>query len=231
MFYKEWAPIYKEIVNDFGFSIKMDKLASSILDELLQEKTLSSKKELKELIFNKEVFVFGAGPSLEYSIEIHKKKLAGKLKIAADGATTALLEKNIQPELIVTDLDGKVSDQIKSNSRKSILVVHGHGDNIDKIKRYIPEFKGKIIGSTQTDPKKYKNVYNFGGFTDGDRAVFLADHFKAKKIYLIVFDFNGEIGKYSFAEEKDKNLKLKKLKWCKYLIELMMKSKKNIYFL
>jgi len=230
MFYKDWEPIYKKIVDDFGFSIKKDKLAADILEELLQRNKKFSIEELNILIHNKEVIVFGAGPSLENSIEINKKEFSDKINIAADGATTALLEKNILPDIIVTDLDGKVSDQIIANSKNSIVVVHAHGDNIDKIKRYVPEFKWKIIGSTQTNPKAYKNVYNFGGFTDGDRAVFLASHFNAKKIHLIGFDFDGEIGKYSFSKDKDNNLKLKKLKWCKYLVDLLMKNKNNIFY-
>jgi uncharacterized Rossmann fold enzyme len=47
-------------------------------------------------------------------------------------------------------------------------------------------------------------------------------------INLIGFDFNGEIGKYSFPRGKDKNLKLQKLKWCRNLIDLLKKDKQNI---
>ena len=136
------------------------------------------------------------------------------LKIAANGATSALLKNNVLPEIIVTDLDGKVSDQLLANSRGSITIIHAHGDNIDNIKKFVLEFKGYIVGTTQIDPKPYENIHNFGGFTDGDRAVYLADYFHAKKIYLLGFDFGGEVGKYSFSANKDK--KLKKLKWCKY---------------
>lgn len=229
MFYKEWKPIYKKIVDDFSFSIKKDKLAAEILEKLLKRKKTISIKQLNKLICNKEVVVFGAGPSLENSIKTFKKNFVDKIKISCDGATTALVEQNIKPELIVTDLDGKISDQIKANSKESIIVIHAHEDNINKIKKYVPKFRGNVIATTQTDPNLYKNVYNFGGFTDGDRAVFLADHFNAKKIYLIGFDFNGKIGKYSFSEKKDLNLKLKKLKWCKYLIEYLMKNKNNIF--
>jgi len=38
MFYKQWAPIYKKIVDDFGFSIKKDKLSADILEKLLKRK-------------------------------------------------------------------------------------------------------------------------------------------------------------------------------------------------
>jgi len=231
MFYHSWEPIYKKIVEDFGFSVENDKLATKILDELLQRDKQFSIKKLEELIANKEVVAFGAGPSLENFLKNNKKKIVNKIKIAADGATTALLEHDVKPEIIVTDLDGNVSDQIKANSSGSVVIIHAHGDNIDKLRRYVPKFNGVVIGSTQVDSKPYRNVNNFGGFTDGDRAVFLADHFNAKKIYLVGFDFEGVIGKYSFSESKDKSLKLKKLKWCKYLIELLMKNRKNICYL
>ena len=228
MFYKDWETIYKKISEDLIFSIEQDKKAADIFNKLLQNRKLFSINELKNLISGKEVFVFGAGPSLETSIILNKKKFCNHLKIASDGATSALMENNILPDLIVTDLDGKVSDQKKANSKGCITIIHAHGDNIENIKKYVPKFKGKILGTTQTDPKPYSNLQNFGGFTDGDRAIFLSRHFKAKKIFLIGFDFNKGIGKYSFPKKKNKNLKLKKLRWCKYLIELLKKEKQNI---
>jgi Uncharacterized Rossmann fold enzyme len=41
------------------------------------------------------------------------------------------------------------------------------------------------IGTTQTNP--FNKVQNFGGFTDGDRGVFLASYFKAKKLFYLVW--------------------------------------------
>ncbi len=222
MEYKKWEPKYREILKDFNFSIKNDERSAQILDSLLQKKQDTSL--LEKLIYGKNVVVFGAGSSLEKSITKHKEKINGTVKIAADGATTALLENNIFPDVIITDLDGRIPDQIKANSNGAVVIIHAHGDNIDKIKKYVPKFKGIILGTTQTDPEPYDKIYNFGGFTDGDRAVFLADHFQAQKINLIGFDFNGEIGKYSFSENRDRNLKLKKLKWCKHLIEMLNKN-------
>ena len=49
-----------------------------------------------------------------------------------------------------------------------------------------------VIGTTQIEP--ISDVYNFGGFTDGDRAVFLAEHFGAKEIELVGFDFEAAEG-------------------------------------
>jgi len=225
MDYKDWKSNYEKIVSDFNYSVKTDEKAANTLDKLLQEeKNLFPINTLKDLINNREIIIFGAGPSLEKSILKNKKKLTDKLKIAADGTTTALLKNKIRPDIIVTDLDGKISDQLKANSEGSIVIIHAHGDNINKIKKYVPEFKEKILGTTQINPEHYNLLHNFGGFTDGDRAVYLADHFHAKKIYLVGFDFNGNIGKYSFTKNKDKKLKLKKLKWCEYLIDVLNKQ-------
>ena len=40
------------------------------------------------------------------------------------------------------------------------------------------------------------NVYNFGGFTDGDRSVFLAEELGASQIILVGMDLGNKIGKY-----------------------------------
>ena len=228
MIYKNWKPIYKEILKDFNFQEEKDILAADILNKLLHKKENCTLGKLEELIFGKEIAVFGAGHSLKKSIFSYKKEYENKLKIAADGATSALIENDILPDIIVTDLDGKLLDQLKANLEGSILVIHAHGDNIEKIKEYVPKFRGNVLGTTQTDPRPYENLHNFGGFTDGDRASFLANNFNAKKITLFGFDFDGKIGKYSFLDNKDKNIKLKKLKWCEFLIDEIKNSGQNI---
>jgi len=228
MFYKDWNLIYNKILKNLKLNREKDKLAADILNKLLINKKRVSLEKIKKIIENKEVIVFGAGPSLESSITKNKDRFFNKIKISADGATSALLKKNILPDIIITDLDGNIKDQMKSNQNGSIVVIHAHGDNIEKLTSHIIDFKGEIIGSTQINPEPFENLYNFGGFTDGDRAIFFADFFNAKKIYITGFDFDGSIGKYSFSKKKDKEMKLKKLKWCKYLLDILKKEKKNI---
>jgi uncharacterized Rossmann fold enzyme len=87
-----------------------------------------------------------------------------------------------------------------SEKRGAIMVVHAHGDNIDMIKKMVPKFR-KVVGTTQVMP--LANVHNFGGFTDGDRAVFLAEEFGAKKVVLVGMDLGDSIGKYSKEHVKD----------------------------
>lgn len=224
MFYKDWKPFYQNIVNDLKLNFEKDKDAALLLDFLLKNKKIISIKKLENLIKNKEIIIFGAGPSLEKSILKHKKSLKNKVTICADGATSALLKYKIKPDIIVTDLDGKISDILNSNNKGSIVIIHAHGDNIEKIKKHVKNFKGLILGTTQIDPANFKKLYNFGGFTDGDRAIFLAIHFKAKKIFLTGYNLNGKIGEYSFPNKKDRIMKLKKLKWCKFFINILSKN-------
>ena len=228
MIYKNWKPIYYEILKDFNFNRLEDEKTAELLNKLLDDKQLISKDEIKNFIENNEIIVFGAGPSLENMIIKHKNKIKKCVKIASDGTTTALLKYRIIPDIIVTDFDGLIKDQIYASKKGSIIILHAHGDNYDNIKKYISNFEKNIIGTTQSNPAPYKNLKNYGGFTDGDRAIFLADHFNAKKITLIGFDFNGEIGEYSFPKNKDKNKKLKKLYWCKKLIEMLNSNKNKI---
>jgi len=100
-----------------------------------------------------------------------------------------------------------------------VMVVHAHGDNIPVVKKLLPKFKNPVI-TTQVEP--LKNCHNFFGFTDGDRAWFLAKHFNARKIELVGFDFGETVGKYSdpgnpIDHEADE-MKRKKLEIAKRLM-------------
>ena len=213
--FNEWEFIYNNILKDFGFNKKDDEKSAFILSELVKNKSnIIETIGIQKLIKNKEVYIFGGAVSSKILNDFNG------ILISADGATTALLKNKIIPEIIVTDLDGIIKDILYANEKKSIAIIHAHGDNIDKVKKYLPKFKGKILCTTQSRP--IENVYNFGGFTDGDRAVYLADFFHAKKINLIGFDYN-KIGKFSFSENRE--LKLKKLKWAEKLIERIDKNK------
>ena len=169
-----WESKYRDILKDFGYSQNEDKQSAKLLNSLLQKKTPSI--EIRDLIKDKPVFVIGAGPSLPSCISILKKhkKIT---KIVADGATKAIIENGLRPDIVVTDLDGDIKSLKKAGRTNTIMVVHAHGDNSERI-NLVKYFKN-CIGTTQTKP--IGKVNNFGGFTDGDRCVFLADNFKAKK--------------------------------------------------
>ena len=215
-----WEQKYDKILREFDYDKKSDIESAKKLNVILKK---SSTKKLKALINKKTVFVIGAGPSLLSSIPYLKKYRA--TKIAADGATQALIENMIVPEIVVTDLDGD-KDSLRKAARKCIVVAHAHGDNQDKL-HLVSEFRN-CFGTAES--KQFGRIHNFGGFTDGDRSVFLANHFGAKKIILFGMDFGPKIGKYSKAKVVDRKTKLKKLKRGKKLLEwLATKTKSELY--
>ncbi|MFQ5815326.1 MAG: 6-hydroxymethylpterin diphosphokinase MptE-like protein [Candidatus Hydrothermarchaeaceae archaeon] len=211
MRYEEWEGFYREILSDFNFSEERDEAAARLLNSII--KPLDTNL-LEENLKGKRVNVYGASPALELI-----KEFATGTNIAANGATSYLLNMGVVPDIVVTDLDGRIEDLMRAMDGGSILVVHAHGDNIDAIRKHVGRL-GKIIGTTQTRP--FGRLHNFGGFTDGDRAIFLAHHFGAREIHLYGMDFHGEIGRYSFSE--DSETKRKKLLWAEKLINHLIKK-------
>ncbi len=205
MNFADWEPIYQEILKDFDFDRGKDERSARILSELLGKCSLSTQK-LHELLHQKSIIVCGNAPSLKE--ELDNVDISNHMIIAADGATSVLLERAILPDIVVTDLDGNMDDIISADRLGSVIVVHVHGDNIPAVKRYVP-LLSRVIGSTQSTP--LKNIHNFGGFTDGDRCVFMTHHFGAKSVTLLGFDFED----VSVSPTKKK-----KLQWAKKLIKM-----------
>ena len=198
-----WWPWYEKIVATLGYNTDDDRKAALLLRELLSGRT-SPLTELQERVVGKNVIVFGAGPSLEKNLSM---LLTACLEdqftlIVADGAATAFIQESVTPDVIVTDLDGRMDDIIKAGDGGSAIVIHGHGDNMDAMKEWIPKItenpRTRVFGTTQVEPYP-PTVHNFGGFTDGDRAAFLAEEMKAKTIILAGMDLGTTVGKFSKA--------------------------------
>ncbi|MCJ7444154.1 MAG: DUF115 domain-containing protein [Methanotrichaceae archaeon] len=211
MRFEDWEPIYLDILDDFGFSRERDEEAALLLSDLLEDsKTDEILKEAKELICGKVVVICGNAPCLGREL-LDLNDIEAEY-IAADGAVAILMEEGKLPGIIVTDLDGPINAIKDANRLGSIVVVHAHGDNMDALRLYAPHLK-RIIGTTQSRP--LKNVYNFGGFSDGDRCIFLAKHLNTQTIKLIGFDFDDPC-----VTPRKK----KKLIWARRLTELAMSS-------
>lgn len=217
MKYSDWKPIYEEILKDFGFDGAKDDEAARLASEILTYKVTSAdkavKQELEALIKGKRVLICGNAPCLERELKTNEWLFECSpvdrdvVVIAADGATSVLLRHALVPDIVCTDLDGTIPDIITANRLGSIIVVHAHGDNIPLLKKVLPALTENVLCTTQSKP--LHNVYNFGGFTDGDRCVFLAKECGARSIELIGFDFE---------DEQVTARKRKKLKWAKRLI-------------
>lgn len=192
-----WERYYKEILDDFGFSRSDDENSAKVLDEILSEEGCLTLDDLAQIVgFSDKYIVFGAGPSLKEHILQLKENydLKDYVLISADGATTALIEERLSPDIVATDLDGNLDDILLANIRGANIVVHAHGDNLDQVVKFTPFFNN-VLGTTQAQP--VGNVYNFGGFTDGDRAIFLAVALGASEITLVGMDFGDVVTKYS----------------------------------
>ena len=217
-----WVRKYNEILKEFKYDKKTDVQSAILLEGMLKGE--SQIKTLQKIIRNQNVLVIGAGPSLSKAIP-RLKNFEKTVKIVADSAVKPLVDNGIKPDIIVTDLDGDENILKKVGRTKTIFVVHAHGDNIDKLE-LMKNFKN-CLGTTQTKP--FGRLHNFGGFTDGDRAVFLANHFNAKKIILLGMDFGNKIGKFSNTKPRDRKIKIKKLKKGKTLLEwLALKTKSEL---
>ena len=218
-----WKKRYQEILKEFKYSGKKDKESAVILNSIL--KKTSANKKIRDLVAGKTVLVVGSGPSLSSAIS-KLKKYKQIVKIAADSSIKPLVENGIIPDIIITDLDGDKKILEKIGKTNSVFVVHAHGDNIEKLE-FVKKFKN-CIGTTQSIP--FDKIENFGGFTDGDRGVFLANYFQAKKIILFGMDFGERIGKFSETKKSDRKIKLMKLKRGEFLLNWLSTFTKSELF-
>ena len=204
-----WLPIYRTICRDMGYSEEKDLESAKVLSSLLGDKGTRSV-EMVHPLFPQTVTVCGGGECL--ADEISSMKFEGYV-VAADTATTVLLEAGIIPNMIVTDMDGLVEEQIDANSKGSAVFVHAHGDNIDAVKKHVPRFVEPVVGTCQCPP--VPGLFNFGGFTDGDRAACICASLGARRILLAGFDLETP----SEKPGKDAEVKRRKLRWAKVVMD------------
>jgi len=212
MDFKDWDIYYRQILKDFGYSREEDERSARIPDASLAG-TRVEPDSLRPLFAGKDVTIAGNAPSLAAELAVVEHPL-----VAADEATSVLRNAGIRPDVIVTDLDGDVEEQVAANAEGAIVVVHAHGDNVAAVERWAPQFRGRVIGTTQSRP--FGRVYNFGGFTDGDRAGFLADHLGATSLLLVGFDFENPSPK-----DADRETKKRKLDWAYILLGTLDESR------
>jgi uncharacterized Rossmann fold enzyme len=233
----EWLNYYYNvIVKRLGIDPGKDVYAAKLLNNLIGKHGFEWDK-LYELINDKNVLVFMPGPSLERVLgDVSRSRNTlldqNSVILSVDGATEALYKYGIIPDIIVSDLDGDIESIINSGLRGSIIVVHAHGDNIDKLRKYVSlmiENNIRVLGTTQVKP--YGVIHNFGGFTDGDRAVFLAAYHGARRIIILGMDLGYIIGKYSKRDIRNKPVlymkKLVKLSIARELLELVACNKNS----
>ncbi|MDY6817207.1 MAG: 6-hydroxymethylpterin diphosphokinase MptE-like protein [Halobacteriales archaeon] len=201
MDFETWEPVYEAILTDFGFDRTADERARDLLAEYVDPIT----EEILPAFAGAEVAIAGGGPTLKEEIAI-----AGEadIVVAASTAADVLRDANVTVDLMVTDLDKNTETARQFTQLGRPVAIHAHGDNIPALRAIMPQCDPAwVVATTQAEP--LPAVANFGGFTDGDRGAFLADHFGAERLR-----FPG----WSFDDPTVDAMKRRKLQWAKRLL-------------
>ncbi len=207
MRYRDWAPEYERIQREFSFPFERERASADRLLALLPPAARERPEQrLRARLRGRDTIVVGLGPSAGAPpVWVLPRTPEPPALVAADGATERCLRAGLVPDLVVTDLDGPVPSEVTANARGSLVLVHAHGDNREALERWVPQFPGELAGSWAGPPEP--GLVDFGGFTDGDRAVYLAEHLQAPRILLYGFDFEH----VEAAEPAERERKLRKL--------------------
>ncbi len=206
-----WLPMYRAICREFGYLEQDDLVSAVYLASILEHDSAGVVSDVRTG-FPDTVVVCGCGDTLA---EDCRHLSVDDYVIAADGATSEVLSAGIRPQIIVSDLDGIVGDQIEASFKGSQVFVHAHGDNVAAIERYVAQFGGTVAGTCQCPP--VPGLVNFGGFTDGDRSVCLAEELGARQVLLAGF----ELSRPSYKEGRDLEVKGRKLGWARRVLEVL----------
>ncbi|HYA71500.1 MAG TPA: 6-hydroxymethylpterin diphosphokinase MptE-like protein [Thermoplasmata archaeon] len=214
MEYSQWAPRYDRIRAEFGFPFEREVAAADLLASLLPSSAPADPiARLRPLVEGRTAVVVGlaprAGPPPLWRLPPTARAPA---IISADGATATCLDAGLVPTIVVTDLDGPVAAEVAANRRGSVVVIHAHGDNRPALEEWVGQFPGEVVGSWAGPPRP--RLLNVGGFTDGDRAAYLADHLGAEQVLLWGFDF----GRTAPTDPAAHEVKLVKLTWAERML-------------
>ena len=201
MKFEEWEPAYKAVLADFGFDRSADERARDVLAGMAGPFDHSRFDGIE----GTTVAIAGAGPSLAGDLDLAAD---ADYVLAASSAADVLRDADVPVDCMVTDLD-KNPGTARALTREGVpVVVHAHGDNVTLLREHVPSLAAEhVLATTQAEPSR--PVENFGGFTDGDRAAFLADHFGADGLVFPGWDFDDP----AVSEEKRR-----KLQWAARLL-------------
>lgn len=203
MRFADWEPHYTAILDYFGFERDADEAAARLLEEVADGR--DDVGLLEALIRGRAVTVCGNAPSLPDELD----RIEGTV-LAADAAAEVLAGHGIRPDAVFTDLDGATDVFVDLSRQGTVMVVHAHGDNVPLLRHWVPLLPGPLVATTQAAPLPH--VHNFGGFSDGDRAVFAADDLGAASVRIIGFDL---------ADKNVDPVKRGKLYWAGELLRLI----------
>jgi len=201
MEFEEWEPVYGAILADFGYDRSADERARDVLAGLTGPFDLGRLSSVE----GATVAIAGGGPSLGDELAVASE---ADVVIAASSAADVCLDAGVEVDAMVTDLDKNPAMAGRLTDRGVPVAVHAHGDNVDAVREFVPTYDAtNVLPTTQAAP--VDPVRNFGGFTDGDRAAFLADHLGARTLRFPGWDVDDP------SVDDEKRLKLR---WAERLL-------------
>lgn len=195
----EWDPVYERIRAEFGFDRAADAAARDRLAALLDGQLEAGDTDaaearvlpdrwaaLADRIAGASVAIVAPGPELAEDLDLAG---AADVRLAASTAADRLADADIDVDGQVTDLDGDAGATAARTNRGVPVAVHAHGDNRTALDRWVPDCAaGSVLPTTQVEPRGW--VRNLGGFTDGDRAAFLAHAAGAASLRFVGWDLD-----------------------------------------
>jgi hypothetical protein len=217
MDFETFEPAYEAVLADFGFDRASDEHARDVLAGLGPRGSLAA---FEAALGGRDVAVVAPGPSLEADLDVVASVADAPegAVLAVSSAAGVLREHDVAVDAYVTDLDATPELAPELTAAGVPAAVHAHGDNVPAVRELVPECdREHVLGTTQAEPRPGAGIVNVGGFTDGDRAAFLADHVGARSIAFPGWDL----------DDRDVDaMKAKKLAWARRLLAWLERDRR-----
>jgi len=211
MDFETFEPAYEAILADFGFDRAGDERAR---DRLVDLEPGASLADFESALAGRAVAVVAPGPSLSAELDA---AAAADAVLAVSSAAPVLREHGVGIDGYVTDLDADPELAPALTAAGVPTAVHAHGDKVPAVRDLVPECdRDAVLGTTQAAPRG--PVVNVGGFTDGDRAAFLADAVGAADISFVGWDL---------ADPAVGPMKARKLRWATRLLGCLERDRRR----
>jgi len=211
MDFEQFEPAYQAIVADFGFERASDEHARDVLAGL---KPGASLADFATVFEGRDVAVVAPGPTLSADLDAVRHAEA---VLAVSSAAGVLREHDVAVDGYVTDLDAAPELAPSLSAAGVPTAVHAHGDNVPAVRSVVPDCdRDHVLGTTQAAP--VDGVVNVGGFTDGDRGAFLADHVGARSL-----SFPG----WELDDDAVDPAKARKLGWAARLLAALERDRRD----
>ena len=230
--FAELVEIQSKVRDYFGWDYQDDFLSATSISQTFsssapfkivnwsvknRQANLDALKE--KLLAASKVVIVGASVK---KIDFVNFDFENSIVIAADGSVGGVVGL-VNLACVVTDFDG--NPHLDKVAKEGVtFVAHAHGDNRNRWRESLDKWScletPPDLILTHQVTESIDGMHNFGGFTDGDRAVCLAINLGVpiKKISLLGFS-TTEIGEWSGQTNPER--KMEKLDWMLKILQII----------